>query len=57
MDAPQKERFQAWGRESLENIRRGEWWLVFVPVVLWFVGGVAEHRAEGVTRSEQITCK
>ena len=44
MEAPQKERLLAWGRESLENIRRGKWWLVVVPIVLWFVGGVAEHR-------------
>ncbi len=44
MEASQKERLLAWGRASLENIRRGKWWLVAVPIVLWFVGGVAEHR-------------
>ncbi len=44
MEASQKDRLVAWWRESVENIRRGKWWLVFVPIILWFVGGVAEHR-------------
>jgi hypothetical protein len=34
----------AWWQASVENIRRGKWWLVYVPIILWFVGGVAEHR-------------
>jgi hypothetical protein len=39
-----KERVVAWGRESLANIRRGKWWLVFLPIALWFLGGLAEDR-------------
>jgi hypothetical protein len=39
-----KERLVAWWRESVKNIRRDKWWLVFVPIVLWFLGGLAEDR-------------
>src|SRR6266851_8338070 len=39
-----KERLVAWGRESLANIRRGKWWLVFLPIALWFLAGLAEDR-------------
>lgn len=44
MELAEKQRLLAWSRESLQNIRRGKWWLVFVPIILWFLGGVAEHR-------------
>jgi hypothetical protein len=39
-----KERVVAWGRESLANIQTGKWWLVFLPIALWVVGGLAEDR-------------
>jgi len=44
MKAPQKDRLVAWWRESLKNIRSGKLWLVFVPIILWVVVGVVEHR-------------
>src|SRR6266446_6682210 len=43
MEAP-KERLVAWLRESLANIRKRKWWLVIVPVGLWFISGLAEDR-------------
>jgi hypothetical protein len=44
MESTGKQRLLVWWRESLQNIRRGKWWLVFVPIILWFVGGLAEDR-------------
>src|SRR6266699_3463019 len=44
MDASTKERLVKWWQESVRNIRRGAWWLVLSPLVLWFLNGVAEER-------------
>jgi hypothetical protein len=39
-----KERLLAWWQESLQNIRKGKWWLLISPLALWFLSGLAEHR-------------
>src|SRR3984893_12578830 len=44
MEAAKERRLVAWWQESLSNIRKGKWWLVIVPIVLWFVNGLAEDR-------------
>lgn len=44
MTLEDKKRLLAWWRESRQNIRQGKWWLVGIPVLLWFLSGVAEDR-------------
>src|SRR5437016_5018487 len=37
-------RLASWWRESLAHIRRGKWWLIFLPPALWLLGGLAGDR-------------
>jgi len=49
MEPTKKQRLRAWWQESLQNIRRGKWWLLFVPFVLWFVSMTKLNTPESKT--------
>src|SRR6266481_4200638 len=42
-----KERLFAWWQESIQNIQRGKWWIVILPLLIWLLGGAIEHRFFG----------
>jgi hypothetical protein len=42
-----EQRLQLWWKEFSENVRTGRWWLILVPLVLWLISGVLEHRLFG----------
>jgi hypothetical protein len=55
MDAPEKQRLVAWWRESFQNTRKGKWWLVLVPIVLWLLSGLAALMLQELDLSDLST--
>lgn len=44
MESLEKQRLLSWWRESRQNIRKGKWWLILVPIVLWLMSGLLQDR-------------